>query len=321
MVSLKGTFSIACLLVFAEAATANPVEVADGVYSFQGPTTYISMFVVTDDGVIVVDPINPGHAQALVGAIKSVTNQPIRYLVHTHNHWDHSGGGKVFRDEGATIIAHVDAYNWMKANPHPDMVLPDESWGGSRKDIMLGGKTLELHHFGASHGHGMSVPVVAGARVGYIADLVSPNRLPFFFLPDFTVSELERTLEEILTLDMDKVVYTHNARPDPVQGGTKQDVADTLQYLRDLRAAPDAEIASGTPPWRAPAAVRFPSLIPIISPSMTGWSIPKSSRIGVRIDTTFLPQLLVQFLSNRFTGADQWFNYSSSTRSAPYRAE
>lgn len=258
MVSLKGTFSIACLLVFAEAATANPVEVADGVYSFQGPTTYISMFVVTDDGVIVVDPINPGHAQALVGAIKSVTNQPIRYLVHTHNHWDHSGGGKVFRDEGATIIAHVDAYNWMKANPHPDMVLPDESWGGSRKDIMLGGKTLELHHFGASHGHGMTVPVVAGARVGYIADLVDPNRLPFFFLPDFTVSELERTLEEILTLDMDKVVYTHNARPDPVQGGTKQDVADTLQYLRDLRAALDAEIASGTPPWLAPDAVRLP---------------------------------------------------------------
>jgi len=261
MVSLRQLFPLALLFILADSAVSQgsrPVEVAEGVYSFQGPTTYISMFVVTDDGVIVVDPINTGHAQALLAAIKSVTDQSIRYLVHTHNHWDHSGGGKVFRDEGATIIAHVDAYNWMQANPHRDMALPDESWGGARKDIMLGGKTLELHHFGASHGHGMSVPVVAGERVGYIADLVGPNRLPFFFLPDFTVSELERTLEEIMTLDMDKVVYTHNLSPDPLQGGTKQDVADTLQYLQDLRAAIDAEIASGTPAREAPGAVRLP---------------------------------------------------------------
>lgn len=261
MVSLKQLFSLAFLLIVTDSAVSqgsDPVEVADGVYSYQGPTTYISMFVVTNDGVIVVDPINAGHAEGLVAAIKSTTNQPIRYLVHTHNHWDHSGGGQVFRDEGATIIAHVDAYNWMHANSHPDMVLPDESWGGSRKDIMLGGTTLELHHFGASHGHGMTVPVVAGERVGYIADLVAPNRLPFFTLPDFTVSELERTLGEILTLDMDKVVYTHSARPDPLQGGTKQEVADTLQYLQDLRAAIEAEIAGGTPAREAPDAVRLP---------------------------------------------------------------
>ena len=61
MVNLRSTLSIACLLVFAEAATANPVEVADGVYSYQGPTTYISMFVVTDDGVMAIDPINSAH--------------------------------------------------------------------------------------------------------------------------------------------------------------------------------------------------------------------------------------------------------------------
>ena len=261
MVRLRQLFPLVLLFILADSAVSqgsNPVEVADGVYSYQGPTTYISMFVVTDEGVIVVDPINTGHAEGLVTAIKSITNQPIRYVVHTHNHWDHSGGGQVFRDEGATIIAHIDAYSWMQANAHPDMVLPDESWGGSRKDVVLGGATLELHHFGASHGHGMTVPVVAGERVGYIADLVGPNRLPFFFLPDFTVSELERTLGEILKLDMDKVVYTHNARPDPLQGGTKQDVADTLQYLQDLRAALAAEIASGTPPREAPDAVRLP---------------------------------------------------------------
>ena len=246
MVSLRKLFSIAIFLTIANSAVsqdASPVEVADGIYSY-GMGNYISMFVVTDDGVIAIDPINPTHSQALVAAIKSVTDQPIRYLVHTHNHWDHSGGGQAFKDEGATIIAHVDAYNWMLANPHPNLVLPDESWGGSRKDIVLGGTTVELHHFGASHGHGMTIPLASTSqRVGYIADIVGPNRIPFLFLPDFNVAQLERTLEEILALDTDKIIFTHNARPNPLQGGTKQDVADTLQYFRDLRAELDSGVA------------------------------------------------------------------------------
>ena len=253
MVSLRKLFSIAIFLTIANSAVsqdASPVEVADGIYSY-GMGNYISMFVVTDDGVIAIDPINPTHSQALVAAIKSVTDQPIRYLVHTHNHWDHSGGGQAFKDEGATIIAHVDAYNWMLANPHPNLVLPDESWGGSRKDIVLGGTTVELHHFGVSHGHGMTIPLASTSqRVGYIADIVGPNRIPFLFLPDFNVAQLERTLEEILALDTDKIIFTHNSSPNPLQGGTKQDVADTLQYFRDLRA----ELDSGV----APAAVSLP---------------------------------------------------------------
>ncbi|MCZ6752812.1 MAG: MBL fold metallo-hydrolase [Acidobacteria bacterium] len=261
MVSLKRIFFIAPFLVVAHSAVsqdAAPIEVADDVYSYGGPTGYVSMFVVTDDGVIAIDPINTPHSQGLVAAIKSVTDQPIRYLVHSHNHWDHSGGGQVFRDEGTTIIAHVDAYEWMRANPHPDMVVPDESWGGSRKDIVLGGMTVELHHFGMSHGRGMTVPLASAQRVAYIADVVAPNRLPFMFLPDFNVKDLERTLGQILTLDIDKVIFTHSANPDPLQGGTKQDVADTLQYLSDLRAGIDAEIEKGTPPGMVPATVRLP---------------------------------------------------------------
>ena len=84
MVSLRQLFPLALLFILADSAVSQgsrPVEVADGVYSFQGPTTYISMFVVTDDGVIVVDPINTGPAQGLVAPIKSVTEQPIRYLL------------------------------------------------------------------------------------------------------------------------------------------------------------------------------------------------------------------------------------------------
>lgn len=235
-----------------------PVEVADGVYTYGAPMGYISMFVVTGDGVLAIEPVDTSHSQGLVEAIRSVTDEPIRYLFHSHNHWDHSRGGQVFRDEGATIVAHEKAVEWMSANPHPEMVLPDESWSGPRRDIALGGTTLELHYLGMNHGVGMTVFLLPARRLAYIADLVTPERLLFTIVPDFNIREWERTLREIEGMEFDRAVFSHNRNATPLQGGTKQDITDTLQYIRDLRAAIHAEIESGTNPFMAPYTVRLP---------------------------------------------------------------
>ena len=262
MISLRRILFTALFLAVADSAVsqdANTVEVADDVYSY-GDTAlgYFSMFVVTDDGVIAIEPVNTSHSQGLVEAIQSVTDQPIRYLLHSHNHWDHSGGGQVFKGEGATIIAHAEAVEWMSANPHPDMVLPDESWGGPRKDVVLGETTVELHYFGMSHGLGMTVFLVPAERIAYIADLVTPERLLFTIVPDFNIKEWERTLGQIETMDFDKAVFSHNNNSTPRQGGTKQDVTDTLQFIGDLRAAIHAEIQTGTNPFLTPDVVKLP---------------------------------------------------------------
>ena len=76
-------------------------EVADGIYSFGNGNTFAA-FMVTDEGVVVMDPINPNHASLMLEAIRSVTAQPIKYLIYSHNHWDHIGGEQVFKDAGAT---------------------------------------------------------------------------------------------------------------------------------------------------------------------------------------------------------------------------
>ena len=89
------------------------------------------------------------------------TDQPVKYLLHSHNHWDHANGGNVFREAGATIIAHEEAYVWMQANPGPDLVLPDEFWSGDKSEITLGGTTVELNYLGMNHGLGMTVFVHA----------------------------------------------------------------------------------------------------------------------------------------------------------------
>ena len=115
---------VACLYnttVNAQTLPDHTVEIANGVYSYGPGDQYYSMFVVTDEGVIALESVNTGHATGLLAAIRGVTDQPVKYLLHSHNHWDHASGGQVFKDAGAKTLAHAEAYEWMKANVGRDM--------------------------------------------------------------------------------------------------------------------------------------------------------------------------------------------------------
>ena len=238
------------------AAAESTLMVADGVYSYAPGDNYISMFVVTSDGVIAVEPANTQHAEGLLEAIASVTDQPVRYLLHSHNHWDHSGGGQVFRDVGAKILAHQEAFEWMQANPHRDMVLPDEGWNAKRKDITLGDTTIEMHYIGMSHGLCMTVFRVAEQKVAYVADLVTPKRVLFSIVPDFNINGWVSALSEIEELDFDKAIFSHTNDDAPF--GSKADVIQTREFIQDLQGAIIAEFQKGTDFGAIPAAVKLP---------------------------------------------------------------
>jgi len=231
-------------------------KAADGVYKYNPGFGYISMFVVTDDGVVVIEPVDTKHSKGLLKAIQSVTKKPVRFLLHSHNHWDHSKGGQVFRDAGAKIIAHEKAYNWMKVNPNPELALPDEHWSGNRKDIVLGGKTIELHYVGVSHGLGMTVFILPEEKIAYIADIVTPNRVGFTILPDFNVKEWMRALKEVEGLNFDKAIYAHTHAKEPM--GSKLDVTKTREFLQDMQMAIIAEFKKGTPFGEIPNTVKLP---------------------------------------------------------------
>ncbi|KRA80869.1 hypothetical protein ASD78_18495 [Lysobacter sp. Root667] len=241
---------------FSGAVAARPpyttTEVAPGLYSF-GAGMAFNAFMITDDGVIVMDSFDKDFAAASLQAIRKLTAKPIRYLIYSHNHYDHISGGEVFKAEGAAIISHEATARWLEEHPSPDVVMPDRTWSGSSSELRLGESRVELLYFGPNHGEGMTVFRFPREKAIYTVDLVVPERVAFTYMPDFSPKEWERTLAEIDKLDFDRVMYAHNA---PV--GPRSSVADQLKYLQDLRAAILAELKKGTPFMQVPNAVALP---------------------------------------------------------------
>ena len=235
-------------------------SIGDGVYSFTVGEGNYSMFVVGKDGVAVFETFRSGHSQEMLTAIRSVTDKPVKYAFHSHNHWDHASGGKVFKDAGAETVMHALAADWLGANPGQDSVAPDVVWSGGSKVIDMGDFTVEMRYLGLNHGLGLTVFTIPERRVAYIADLVTPNRVMFAIVPDFNIGEWERSLGEILEMEFDIAVCSHNALPmgEALNGCTQKHVAEERQFIRDLRNAILAEFQKGTGFLDVAKAVKLP---------------------------------------------------------------
>ncbi|MFL2546022.1 MAG: MBL fold metallo-hydrolase [Candidatus Rariloculaceae bacterium] len=109
--------------VFAQEAPRRSIEeIADGVYramnNFHG-----TVFMVTDEGIIVVDPLRPDFAEWLKAEFDTRFGVPVRYVIYSHHHGDHASGGAVFADT-AKFVGHANMLNHL-AMPDPETRLTD----------------------------------------------------------------------------------------------------------------------------------------------------------------------------------------------------
>jgi glyoxylase-like metal-dependent hydrolase (beta-lactamase superfamily II) len=238
--------------VFARQATpgalsADLQQFADDTYAFVN-SGYISLFIVTDEGVIATDPGSqqgPERAEAYKAAIASVTDQPVRYLVYSHDHADHATGGEVFADT-ATFISHRNAVAKLAALADPRTPVPEIAFT-DQLTIELGGKPIELYYTGRNHSDNSIVLLYPERRLLFAVDFIPVDRLPYQNLgdsyPDEWIESL-RWIEE--NLDFDTLVPGHPPLP-----GTKADVSEMRNYLQDLmaavRAAQDEGLADNSP--------------------------------------------------------------------------
>jgi glyoxylase-like metal-dependent hydrolase (beta-lactamase superfamily II) len=181
--------------------------ISDGVYMFVYRGTN-SLFMVTDEGVIVVDPISEPAAPKYLAAIRDITDAPIRYLVYSHWHWDHIEGGQVFKDAGARILAHDKCIAPLIDLPNPKVVMPDEVFYGTHT-IELGGRSLELVYLGPNHSSCLVFPKPDNVNALFIVDMLTPGGAPSSTLMDFIPHHWIRTLREIEAMDLDFIMSGH----------------------------------------------------------------------------------------------------------------
>lgn len=212
------------------------VDGTDNVYVFRNGG-HQAMFVVTTEGVIVTDPVaygRPTGGQTYLDEIRKITDKPIRYLIYSHHHFDHIAGGKVFKDAGATVIAHRNAKTRLEALRDPHTVLPDEAVGDEGRTITLGDTRLELSYHGLNHSDSTLVMRLPAEKVVFIVDTIPVGSVPGRGMIDFHPLQTEAFMSEMQSLDWDRMIPGHPGPGDRL--GTKQDVADQLQFLKDASA-------------------------------------------------------------------------------------
>lgn len=218
-------------------------QIGDGLYVFRW-WVYRNIFIITDEGVIVTDPLNPKAAKLLQQEIRKLTDKPVKYVVYSHNHHDHISGGTVFEKEGATFIGHENMLKELNDHPSAVIPLPDITFKNSYT-VRLGNRTLELSYFGPNHGDSLVVMRIPEENILFVVDIVTPRRVAFRNMPDFWPDEWVRALKEIETLDFDYVVSAHGPASQPAIDPARV-VSEQRAYLEDLMKAVKDAMDAGT---------------------------------------------------------------------------
>jgi cyclase len=183
-------------------------QVKGDLYMISGGGGNVAVYV-TGDGVILVDDMYERNYAEVMEAVKSVTGKPVKYVLNTHHHDDHSGGnGKL--DPSVEIIAHRNVRtNMLKLNqPGPPRVTFNEEM-----DVYLGGKQVVARYYGRGHTNGDAVIYFPELKVIHTGDLFLTNGtfpLPFMdFAAGGSALEWTNTLDGMLNLDFDTVIPGH----------------------------------------------------------------------------------------------------------------
>jgi glyoxylase-like metal-dependent hydrolase (beta-lactamase superfamily II) len=217
-------------------------RIAEDVYTFRYEN-HVSMFIVTDEGVILTDPCgqgNPRTPSLIKEAIRAVTDQPVKYLLYSHWGADHGIGGLVFADT-ARFVSQRNAAPKIAAANDPASPVPDTTFD-REMSIELGGKKVDLYAADLSPADDYFILHYPRGRVIMTVDYVQPRCIPFRTLlghPDRIVDRLQWIYDN---LDFDVLLSGHAA---PQQTGTRQDVLEQRQYYLDLSGAIDSARAAG----------------------------------------------------------------------------
>src|SRR5215470_16109748 len=168
-------------------ARVTPQKVADGVWYLTGGTHHSVAIEMKDHVIVVEAPLNDERALGVITTVRElVPSKPIRYVIASHHHFDHSGGLRAFSSVGITVVAHESDRAFLtQALAAPTTVNPDLLAKSGRKAQVEGVKdrrvmndatrTVEIHHIaGSPHEDGMLMVYLPKEKLLIEADVFTP---------------------------------------------------------------------------------------------------------------------------------------------------
>ncbi len=204
-------------------------------------------FVVTDEGVVVIDALGSLSLASLLRAkIAQLTDKPVVKVLMTHYHADHIYGLQVFQDEGAEVIAprgvyeyldsdaainrieerRVSLFPWVDENTRlvkPDRVI-DQPF-----EFTLGDVRFQVEYLGSAHSDGDLTVLVEPDEVLYSGDIIFEGRVPF--VGDADTGHWLKTLTSLETSGLAALVPGHG----PAAMQPAESIALTRRYIAALR--------------------------------------------------------------------------------------
>lgn len=216
---------------------------APDTYAFRY-RNHVSMFFVTDEGVLLVDPIGEGNTEvpALIKqAIRVITLLPVRYVVYSHAALDHSAGGQIFRDT-ARFVAQAGVVMPLIRSAFAATPLPNQTFD-DRLQLTLGGRHFELYASALSLTDNYLLLHDKQSRIIMYVNIFQPESLPLRL--HGPIRAMLRRLDWFDQQPDFDIVITGHATPRLFC--TREELAEQRRYLMDLDAAIERARAAGLP--------------------------------------------------------------------------
>ncbi len=223
--------------------------VKDGLYVIFGPGGNVGVRV-TDEGVILIDDKFPQNFAEIQGLVSRVSSEPVRYVLNTHHHGDHTGSNPSYI-EIAEIIAHQNARDNMLRGDQdapPRVVFTDET------AVYLAGVEVRAFHMGTGHTNGDAViyfPDLATVHGGDLLHAIAPF---IDYANGGSGKGWVSTLNNILALDFDTAIPGHGPVMD------RDDVVSFRNQMEQVRERMTELIRGGMSRTEAPIRIRTDAL-------------------------------------------------------------
>ncbi len=221
---------------FAQERTPNTLEpITDDLYLFRGGSSanHFGTVLVTDDGILVTDTVDPESAQWLSDELKRRFDQPVKYLVYSHSHYDHIGGSELFKEAGTIIVAHENAEAEILEEEHEsqwmsnrNIALPEVTFSDTFT-IKIGGKTVNLVYLGPGHSNSLIAVQYVEDKTVQVVDAANIQQVAYRMISGPIRQYIEQ-LEKAMTLEFDNVVPGH------ANIGDRNDLQVYINYLTAL---------------------------------------------------------------------------------------